>query len=82
MKKLERYMSQVQPYNCKKEQFKGVKAIMHEMMIGLHEGKDEIKELRNKLEREISQVQEINDENLALKKQLGCFDGSTRTEKA
>ena len=74
-------MSQVQPYNCKKEQFKGVKAIMHEMMIELHMHRVENKEYRNQSWKRLTQMQYYVDENLALKKQLGCFDGSTQCEK-
>ena len=81
MEKLEKFMSKVQPYNCKKEQFKDIKAIMHELRIELNEATQEIKQHRKLSGKRDHQLQAKQEQIVDLQKQLGCFDGSTRKEK-
>ena len=81
MEKLEKFMSKVQPYNCRKEQFKDIKAIMHEMRIDMNEVNEEIKQHRKLCGKRDHQLIAQQEQIVDLQKQLGCFDGSTQKEK-
>ena len=80
MKKLKTFMAKVQPYNCREEQFKDVKALMHELHYELVDKSDEI-QVRIKDGTRKSTIISHNAEQLEqLQEQLGCFASGSRKE--